>query len=148
MNNNRRYTVIAGILLALILILLFTPLAPGTGGRYCGPEAFNLHRFVKDSVQIWNRDSGWETVSFGEACRIHDRCYWGNPAGRADCDQSLRLSLQSTCATGQHTLSRAYCTLVTRPFYQLVRAFGWLTYDYDDYQRGYKPKTNAIKRIS
>ncbi len=145
--NAKRHHIIAGTLLILAFAFLFTPLTPGTGGRFCGPEALNLHRFVKDDVQMWTMDDGWEKVSFGGVCRIHDRCYWGNPAGRADCDQSLRLSLQSTCASGQHTLSRAYCTLITRPFYQLVRAFGWMTYDYDDYQRGYKLKTNINKSI-
>ncbi len=115
----------------VLFVVCLTPVAFGTGGRACGPEAGRLYRYVKDEVTF---PHGWgapDVFSFRVACRQHDDCYARPIAPRTDCDAQLLSSLQAVCATGEQRAARAYCALIARGFHDSVRLFGWAAYDWE-----------------
>jgi hypothetical protein len=134
--NTKRFGVLTGAIAGGLLVLIcLTPFSPGLGGRACGPERFNLYRFVQDDIGVLHGHHGWEVFRLNPACRQHDTCYARASASRRDCDDAFMQQMSAVCETGQGASSRAYCTLITRLFYGGVRVFGWMAYDWDDWQR-------------
>ncbi len=135
MSNRKSVFIGGGIAGLLVALVCLTPFSPGLGGRACGPEAFDLHRFVKDDIGVLHGHHGWEVFGLREVCRQHDNCYARASLTRRDCDDAFMQQMTDVCSSGQGRSSRAYCNLIAQTFYGSVRAFGWMAYDWDDARR-------------
>lgn len=124
----RTWAAVIGTAAVLVMLFVFSPLTLGSGGRACGPDAFDLYRFMSDDITYWHGPFSREVFSMRDPCRRHDRCYTHSGIDRATCDTRFLTEMQTVCDAGLTAGSRRTCSLYTTTFFGLVRGFGWLAF--------------------